>query len=68
MKSARVSDEILTRLRNGKRDLRVTRRNMSLPEKVAEVVRLQRITLSAIRRRREPTELEYVWPLRDGDR
>ena len=65
MKPVQVADDILTKLRSGKRELRAARRNMSLPEKVAEVVRLQRITLSAIRRRREPGDLEYVWPLHE---
>ena len=65
MKTAPVSDEVFTKLRNGKHELRSARRSMSLPEKVREVVQLQRITLVAIERRREPGELEYVWPLRD---
>ena len=65
MKTAQVPDEILTKLRRGKLELRAERRNMSLPEKVRQVVQLQRITLSSIKRRREPGELEYVWPLRD---
>jgi hypothetical protein len=65
MKTAHVSDEILTKLRNGKRELRAARRSMSLPEKVREVVQLQRVTLAAMKRRRKPSELEYVWPLRD---
>jgi hypothetical protein len=65
MKPARVSDDLLTKLRAGKRELRAARRDMSLREKVEEVVRLQRIALGAIRRRRKPGELEYVWPLRE---
>lgn len=65
MKTAPVSDALLTKLRIGKRELRAARRAMSLPDKVREVVQLQRVTLSAIHRRRKPSELEYVWPLRE---
>lgn len=65
MKTAAVSDDLLTKLRSGKRKLRAARRVMSLPEKVRQVVQLQRVTVSAIHRRRKPSELEYVWPLRE---
>jgi hypothetical protein len=54
-------DEVLETLREGKRQLREERRNMTLPEKVAEVVRLQRIVLPAIRARRELKPWERVW-------
>jgi len=37
---------------------------MSLPEKVRQVVELQKIALPLIRRRRELREWEVVWPLR----
>lgn len=65
MKTAHVSEEVLAKLRSGKRELRAERRTMTLPDKVRQVVQLQRVTLSAIKRRRKPGELEYVWPLRD---
>jgi hypothetical protein len=65
MTPVQVSDEVLTKLRAGKRELRAERRAMSLPDKVRQVVQLQHIALSAIRRRRQPGELEYVWPLQD---
>jgi len=56
-----TADEILETLREGKRRLREQRRNMTLPEKVAEVVRLQRIVLPAIRARRPLQPWEHVW-------
>lgn len=56
-------DEILTALRSGKDELRRKRVAMSLPEKVRQVVELQKIVLPAIRRRRPLREWERVWPL-----
>lgn len=57
-----VPDEI-RKLREGKRELRASRVAMSLPEKVREVVRLQRAVLPIIRRRRKLKAWERVWPL-----
>jgi hypothetical protein len=56
-------EDLLSRLRRGKDELRRARRNMSLPEKVKQVV--EKITLPAIRRRRALNDWECVWPLRD---
>ena len=58
----------LAGLRNGKRELRDVRRKMTLPEKVAQVVELQRVMLPAIRRRRPLKAWERVWDVRDSDR
>jgi hypothetical protein len=60
-------DETLDRLRNGKRELRARRRSMSLPEKVRQVVELQRLALPLIQRRRPLHAWERVWRL-DPDR
>jgi hypothetical protein len=64
MKADRV-DDTLTRLREGKKDLRNSRIEMSLPEKVRQVVELQKIAVTTISRRRPLRELERVWPLYD---
>ncbi len=53
--------ELFERLQRGKRQLRDRRRKLTLPEKVAEVVELQRVVLPAIRRRRPLNEWEKVW-------
>jgi hypothetical protein len=50
-------------LRAGKRALRNRRRALSLPEKVEQVVQLQRIVLPQIRRRRALKPWEKVWDL-----
>lgn len=62
MTSKRVP-EAITRLRAGKQQLRAERREMSLPDKVKQVVELQKIHVTAIRRRRELAPLERVWRL-----
>jgi len=64
MRGPSVSQETLNRLRAGKRELHAFRVSMSLPEKVRQVVELQKIALPLIRRRRELREWEVVWPLR----
>jgi len=56
-------DEVLDQLRAGKRELRRKRVAMSLPEKVRQVVELQRIVLPAIQRRRPLHSWERVWEL-----
>lgn len=56
-------DDTLDRLREGKRTLREIRQAMSLPEKVRQVVELQKIEVTMIARRRPLAELERVWPL-----
>ena len=50
-------------LRAGKQILRARRRNLTLPEKVAQVVELQRIVLPQLRRRRALKAWEKVWNL-----
>lgn len=57
-------DETTERLREGKRKLREDRRNMSLPEKLRQLVELQKIEIEMIRRRRPLTARERVWNLR----
>ena len=49
--------------RAGKERLRDSRRGLSLPEKVQQVVELQKIAIPLIRRRRKLNEWERVWPL-----
>jgi hypothetical protein len=50
-------------LRAGKETLRRRRRELSLAEKVEQVVELQRIVLPLIRRRRDLKPWEKVWDL-----
>ena len=54
----------LSQLRAGKENLRESRRAMSLPEKVRQVVELQKIEVQMIGRRRPLSQRERVWPLR----
>ena len=55
--------DVYARLRAGKDELRARRRNLSLPEKVAQVVELQRAVLPLLRRRRALKPWEEVWTL-----
>jgi hypothetical protein len=48
-------------LAQAKRTLRNARQSMSLPEKVAQVIDLQKAVLPAIRRRRALLSRERVW-------
>jgi hypothetical protein len=57
--------EGIRRLREGKQELRRSRVAMSLPEKVREVVELQKVHVTIVGRRRALKPLERVWPLRD---
>ena len=59
--------DLLARLREGKRQLRRARVAMSLPEKVRQVVELQKIHVAIVGRRRKLGPLERVWDL-DGHR
>lgn len=59
-----MSDDI-DRLREGKRELRRARVAMSLPEKVRQVVELQKIHVAIVGRRRTLRPLERVWPLHE---
>ena len=56
----RVPD-VIQKLREGKRELRETRIAASLPEKVRQVVQLQRVVLPMIERRRALLPWERVW-------
>ncbi len=56
------------RLRAGKNELRSRRRNLSLPQKVAQVVDLQRAVLPLLRRRRALKAWEKVWTLTPAKR
>lgn len=62
MKTDRVPHAV-QQLREGKREMRAVRANMSLPEKVEQVTRLQAAVLPTIRRRRELEPHERVWSL-----
>lgn len=61
--TTRVPSAMRARLRQGKRDLRLARRAMSLPDKVREVVELQKIAVTTIRRRRPLKDIERVWTI-----
>jgi hypothetical protein len=61
------TDDVLDKLRAGKRELRRKRIAMSLPEKVRQVVELQKIVLPAIRRRRALRAWERVGPVKKGE-
>ncbi|HEX3108734.1 MAG TPA: hypothetical protein VHU41_06540 [Thermoanaerobaculia bacterium] len=58
--------DVITRLREGKRQLRSQRGAMSLPEKIRQVVELQKVHVTIVGSRRALGPLERVWPLRDG--
>jgi hypothetical protein len=55
-------------LRAGKRQLRRQRRDLPLPEKVAQVVELQRIVLTQYQRRRSLKAYERIWDLTSSRR
>jgi len=48
---ARSSDELLANLHEGKRELHATQRALSLPEKVRQLLELQKITHEILRAR-----------------
>jgi hypothetical protein len=58
---SRPSPEMLDRLREDKRQLHAAARALSLEEKVARVIELQRIVLPLIARRRPLKPHEFVW-------
>jgi len=58
---ARPSPELIGQLREGKNALRDRRRSMSLPDKVREVLELQRIMLPLLARRRPLRWWERPW-------
>ncbi len=59
----RPSPELLSRLREGKRELHAAHRMLSAPEKVRMVIELQRFTLPIIAKRRALGEIERPWPM-----
>jgi hypothetical protein len=65
--NSRDTSEVLERLREGKRELRAERVAMSLPEKVRQVVELQRMVLPTIQQRRPLEPWERVWRLDGND-
>jgi hypothetical protein len=58
---ARPSPELLSRLRQGKADLHARHAALSLKEKVAIVLELQRICLPLIQKRRPLAPWEHPW-------
>lgn len=60
--------DLQAKLRAGKRELRLRRKNLSLPEKVAQVVQLQNAVLPLVRRRRNLEPWERVWTLTSRER
>ncbi|MBI2215353.1 MAG: hypothetical protein HYU52_17010 [Acidobacteria bacterium] len=65
MTPRRPSPELLSRLREGKREFHAAQRSLSAPDKVRMVIELQRFTLPIIAKRRALTEIERPWPLDD---
>ena len=65
MKTDWADDPLLSKLLAGKRELREARRTMSLPEKVRQVVELQKLHVTTVKRRRPLDELETVWQIDD---
>ena len=59
----RVPHDIVEHLRQGKADLRTTRRALTLPEKVQQVVELQKIAIQIAKSRNKLTGRERVWKL-----
>jgi len=57
----RPSAELLDRLRRGKAELRARRTQLSLKEKVAMVLKLQRIYLPLLKRHRPLAPWERPW-------
>ena len=61
MTSPRPTEELLNRLREGKRQLHRAARELPLPEKVQRVIELQQIVLPQIALRRALRPHERVW-------
>ena len=60
---SKLDVSVIRRIHEGKQHLREERKAMTLPEKVRQVVELQKATLPMIRQRRELKDWEEVWPL-----
>ena len=58
---ARPTPELMSRLRQAKAELHTRQRQMSLKEKVAMVLELQRIYLPLLERRRPLAPWEHPW-------
>lgn len=61
--SARPSDELLEKLREGKRQLHAQQRALPLEEKIRRVIELQRFTLPLIAKCRLLAYYERAWPM-----
>lgn len=60
---SRPTPELMNRLRQGKADLRAGRTQLSLKEKVAMVIELQRIYLPLLERQRPLASWERPWEI-----
>lgn len=60
---SRPTPELMSRLRQGKAELRARRTQMSLKEKVATVLELQRIHFPLLERRRPLASWEHPWDI-----
>lgn len=58
---ARPSPQLIATLRQGKEELRAIRRAMSLPEKIAQVLELQKLQYPLLARRRALPEWMRPW-------
>jgi hypothetical protein len=61
--SARPADELLAKLRKGKRRLHAQQRALPLEEKIRRVIELQRFTLPLIAKCRPLAYHERAWPM-----
>jgi hypothetical protein len=59
------SSELLSRLREGKRELHAAHRTLSAAENVRMVIELRRFTLPINAKRHAPMEIERPWPMDD---
>lgn len=60
---ARPSEQLIARLRRGKTELRRDRERLPLPEKVRQVIELQRFVYPLLARRRPLEPWEHPWPV-----
>lgn len=58
-----IPPDLMDRLREGKRELLRARIAMTLPEKIRQVVELQKVFVTVVGRRRPLEPHERVWPL-----
>ena len=57
------SDELIRKLRGGKAELRRTRRNSTLEERLHDLVRAQQMYVEIVASRRAPKPLERPWDI-----